>query len=105
MAVPQPDTFPHIVRRPGVVGGDATINGTGIAVWHLVVAARHTPMIGGLITDYPSLTAELIEETFAYYAANRAEVNKAIAQNHGVLIAEEQAIRAVHPIAVASGRG
>lgn len=102
MAALHPVQFPNIVHRPGVVGGDATINGTRIAVWHLVVAARYHD---DLLAGYPSLTAELIAEAFAYYVANRREVDRAIAQNHGVLIAEEQAIWAAHHIAVASGHG
>lgn len=90
MAAPHPVQFPHIVRRPGVVGGDAIINGTEIAVWYLVVGARFDD---DLLAVYPSLTAALIEEAFAYYAAYPAEIDKAVAQAHDEMIAKEQAMR------------
>ena len=32
----QQTTYPHIVKIDGVVGGQAVIEGTRIAVWHLV---------------------------------------------------------------------
>lgn len=102
MVAPQPTPFPHIVHRPGVVGGDATINGTRIAVWHLVVAARYTPAMDDLLTDYPSLTPELIQEAFAYYAAYSDEINQAIAENHDVLIAEERAMMEEYEASLAS---
>ncbi len=38
MAAPQLNTFPHIVRRPGVVGGEPTVVGTRLAVRHIVQA-------------------------------------------------------------------
>lgn len=31
-----PAGYPHIVRVPGVCGGEAVIEGTRIAVWHIV---------------------------------------------------------------------
>lgn len=71
-------------------------------MWHLVVAARYTPVMDDIRTDYPSLTLELIEEAFAYSVVHPEEIHRAIAANHDVLIAKEQAIMEEYEASLAS---
>jgi hypothetical protein len=58
------------------------------AVRTLVVAKRFTPAIEELLSDYPHLTREEIEEAFAFYEDHRAEIDRYIAENDAAMIAD-----------------
>jgi uncharacterized protein (DUF433 family) len=70
-----------IEKRPGVCGGAACLAGTRIPVWLLEQARRLQTPTAQLLRSYPSLTAEALEEAWAYARANRAEIDLAIQEN------------------------
>lgn len=71
--------YAHIVRTPGVVGGEPRIAGWRIRVRD-IVAARD---IGGLTpeeiaaTVYPQLTLAQVYSALAYYEDHRTEIDQA----------------------------
>jgi uncharacterized protein (DUF433 family) len=81
MAQPQPVSFPRIVRKPGIVGGEPTVAGTRISVRIIVQAYQQEPDIAAMLEDYPMLDREAIEEALAFYEANRAEIDRYIEEN------------------------
>lgn len=70
-----------IEKRPGVCGGEACLAGTRIPVWLLEQARRLKTPAAQILRSYPTLTAEALEEAWAYAQANRAEINTAIQEN------------------------
>ena len=80
--LPQRTTgFPHIVRDPKVLDGEATIAGTRIPVWVIMAAWRIRPDLDDILRAYPSLTPALVEEALAYGNAHPKEIEKALAEN------------------------
>jgi uncharacterized protein (DUF433 family) len=72
---------PLIQKTPGVIGGDACIRRTRIAVWMLVNARRLGITDEQLLRDYSGLTQEDLNAAWAYYAAHPEEIETAIREN------------------------
>jgi uncharacterized protein (DUF433 family) len=71
--------FPRIVYRRGAAGVPAPeVTGTGIRVQTIVVAADRWGMTPEEIAGEYDLTASQVEEALAFYAAHRAEIDRAI---------------------------
>ena len=79
-----PATTESLIRKtPGVMGGEACIRRTRIAVWNLVEAWNSGYTDAELLRRYdPPLSREDLEAARAYYAANRAEVDAALRDNN-----------------------
>ena len=75
---------PGIQKTPGVIGGDACIRRTRIAVWMLVKAKRIGATEADLLQNYPSLTAEDLVNAWTYYRKHPDEIDTAIAENDAV---------------------
>ena len=71
--------YRHIVRTPGVVGGEPRIDGHRIRVRD-IVAARD---LGGLLPEeiaanvYPELTLAQVYAALAYYEDHRGDIDQA----------------------------
>ncbi len=70
-----------ISKNPDRCGGDACIRESRIPVWVLVNYRRLGGSDADLLRDYPSLTPADLEAAWAYYAANREEIDRAIREN------------------------
>ena len=90
-----PTGYAHVVRTPGLLGGDARIEGTRIRVRD-VVAARD---LGGMTpeevaaTAYPSVTLGQVYAALAYYEDHRDEIDRA-SENEARFVEE---FRREHP--------
>jgi uncharacterized protein (DUF433 family) len=82
MAMPQPHAFPHIVRVPGVIGGEPTIQGTRISVRSVVEYYRIYGDVKELCRAWPHVRRSDIEEALAYYQVNKDEIERYIAENN-----------------------
>jgi uncharacterized protein (DUF433 family) len=67
-----------IEKTPGVAGGDARIAGTRIEVWVLENFRRLGWSEAFILENYPSLRAADLANAWAYVAANREEIDRAI---------------------------
>jgi uncharacterized protein (DUF433 family) len=76
-----PKTVAPIEKRPDVCGGEACLAGTRIPVWLLEQARRLGTPVAQLLRSYPTITAEMLSEAWAYAVANRHEIDKAIREN------------------------
>jgi uncharacterized protein (DUF433 family) len=75
---PRTGKEPAINKTLGVVGGDACIRRTRIAVW-LLVGYRQLGLSDQSILDaYPDLTQQDLEAAWAYNAAHPGEIAQAI---------------------------
>ena len=72
--------FPGIEKHPNVQGGSACIVSTRIPVWVLVMFRKMGTSDAELLLSYPSLSAEDLANTWAYYAAHRDEIDGEIAE-------------------------
>ena len=73
---------PHIVKIKGVCGGEAIIEGTRIAVWHLVNYYYKVGMsIEEILLDWDYLTPAQVFDALAYYHDNRDEIDQARLKN------------------------
>jgi uncharacterized protein (DUF433 family) len=81
MAMPQPRVFPHIVRVPGVVGGEPTIKGTRVSVQAIVEYYRMYKDIERIHKALPHVSTAMIKEALAYYEANGEEIDGYIAED------------------------
>jgi uncharacterized protein (DUF433 family) len=71
-----------IQKTPGVIGGDACIRRTRIAVWMLVEWKQLGRTDGELLTDFPGLTQDDLNAAWAYFAAHPEEIETAIRENN-----------------------
>lgn len=73
---------PLIQKTPGVIGGDACIRRTRIAVWMLINAWRLGFSDDELLNRYvPPLTHEDLAAAREYYTAHKDEIDEAIRLN------------------------
>lgn len=76
--------FPGIEKTSGVCGGSACIVRTRIPVWLLVEAQQAGATEADLLQSYPSLRAEDLLNAWAYYRANKEEIESEILENEAV---------------------
>jgi uncharacterized protein (DUF433 family) len=81
MSVEFGTSVPGIWKKPGLCGGDACIRGHRIPVWALVNYRRLGTDEAGILEAYPSLTSGDLQAAWQYYAANKEEIDQAIAEN------------------------
>lgn len=75
------DAFPGVDSRPDVCGGEPCIVRTRIPVWVLVQARRLGVTEADLLRAYPTLRAEDLANTWAYYRSHRDEIEQQIREN------------------------
>src|SRR5687767_10943008 len=73
--------YPHIVRRPGVVGGRPRIEGTRIPVWQIANLWNRGETAADLLEAYPRLTPAALHSALAYYFDHQTEVDAEIDEN------------------------
>lgn len=74
--------YPHIVRIPGVCGGEAVIEGTRIAVWHVVGYYYKVGMTAEeILVEWDYLTPAQVFSALAYYHDHREEIDRVRAEN------------------------
>jgi len=74
--------FPGIESRPGVLGGDPCIVRTRIPVWLLAQAGILGSSEADILRAYPTLRAEELINAWAYYRANRDEIEQSRSKNN-----------------------
>jgi uncharacterized protein (DUF433 family) len=74
--------YPHIVKVHNVCGGQATIEGTRIAVWHIVDYYYKAGMSAEeILAEWDYLTPAQIFSALAYYHDNKEEIDQVRHQN------------------------
>ncbi|MGI8858176.1 MAG: DUF433 domain-containing protein [Thermomicrobiales bacterium] len=71
-----------IVRNPGILHGEPTIEGTRIPVRAVVLFNYEYDDIAGVQNALPSLRASDIETAMHFYREHRDEINRYIAENN-----------------------
>ncbi len=71
----------RIVREPRILGGEPTVKGTRVPVRSVVLTHRDYHDIARVCDAYPMLDRAAVEETLAFYKANREEIDGYIAEN------------------------
>ena len=71
-----------IRKTPGVIGGDACVRNTRIAVWMLVESKRLGRTDAQLLADHPGLSQDDLNAAWAYFAAHPDEIDAAIRANN-----------------------
>lgn len=79
-----PEGVPGIEKSPGVCGGSACIIRTRIPVWLLVEARNAGASETQLLASFPALRSEDLDHAWAYYQANKAEIDQEILENEHV---------------------
>ncbi len=70
-----------IEKTPGVCGGDARVAGTRIPVWSLVTWRNLGMTDEKLLAEFETLSPEGLQNAWAFYAANKAEIDAQVAEN------------------------
>jgi uncharacterized protein (DUF433 family) len=74
--------YPHIVKIEGVCGGEAFIEGTRIAVRHIVGYYYKVGMsVEEILTEWDYLTPAQVFSALAYYHDNQEETDRVRQQN------------------------
>lgn len=70
-------SYPHIVQVAGVGGGEALIEGTRIAVWHIVGYYYRAGMsVEDILAEWDYLTPAQVFSALAYYHDHREEIDR-----------------------------
>jgi uncharacterized protein (DUF433 family) len=68
--------YPHIVKKDGVLGGAAVIEGTRIAVWQLIGYYYKVGLtVEDILAEWDYLTPAQVFSALAYYHDNREEID------------------------------
>ena len=74
--------YPHIVKIDGICGGEAIIEGTRIAVWHLVGYYYKAGLtIEEILAEWDYLAPNQVFSAFAYYHDHQDEIDQIRQQN------------------------
>lgn len=74
--------YPHIVKIDGVAGGQAIIEGTRIAVWHIVGYYYKAGMsVEDILAEWNYLKPAQVFSALAYYHDNKQEIDMVREQN------------------------
>ncbi len=74
--------YPHIVKVEGVCGGEAIIEGTRIAVWHIVGYYYRAGMsVEEILADWDYLAPAQVFSALAYYHDHREEIDRVRLEN------------------------
>jgi uncharacterized protein (DUF433 family) len=73
--------YPHVVRRPGVVGGRPRIEGTRIPVWQIGNLWNLGETAAELLEAYTRLTPAALHSALAYYFDHRDEIDAEVDGN------------------------
>ena len=89
-------SYPHIVKVAGVCGGEAIIEGTRIAVWHIVGYYYKVGMsVEEILADWDYISPAQVFSALAYYHDNKVEIDRAREKNSYETWLEQHA-RAAH---------
>ena len=78
----QPTSYPHIVKVEGVCGGEAIIEGTRIAVWHIVGYYYKVGMsVEEILAEWDYLTPAPVFSALAYDHDHKEEIDRVRQQN------------------------
>jgi uncharacterized protein (DUF433 family) len=90
-----PTDYAHIVHTPGILGGEARIDGLRIRVRDIVTARDRGGMTPEEIaaTAYPDLTLAQVYSALAYYEDHRSEIDGAFESEARII----EAFRREHP--------
>lgn len=74
--------YPHIVKVEGVCGGEAIIEGTRIAVWHIVGYYYKVGMsVEDILAEWNYLTPAQVFSALAYYHDHKEEIDRVREEN------------------------
>lgn len=74
--------YPHIVKIDGVCGGEAIIENTRLAVWHLADYYYKVGLsVEEILADWDYLAPAQVFSALAYYHDNKAEIDAARQKN------------------------
>lgn len=74
--------YPHIVKIDGICGGQAIIEGTRIAVWHIVEYYYKVGMsVEEILADWDYLKPAAVFSALAYYHDNKEEIDQVRQEN------------------------
>ena len=80
--VVQRTAYPRIVKIDGVLGGQALIEGTRIAVWHMVGYYYKVGMsVEDILAEWNYLEPAQVFSALAYYHDHRAEIDAVREEN------------------------
>jgi uncharacterized protein (DUF433 family) len=69
--------YPHIVKAEGLCGGQVVIEGTRIAVWHIVDYYYRAGMsVEEILAEWEYLTPAQVFSALAYYHDNKDEIDR-----------------------------
>lgn len=78
----QPTPYPHIVRAEGVCGGEPILEGTRIAVWHVVDYYYRAGMSAeDIAAEWNYLTPAQVFSALAYYHDHKEEIDRVRREN------------------------
>jgi uncharacterized protein (DUF433 family) len=74
--------FPGVEKTPGVCGGSACIIRTRIPVWSIIEFIQMGVGKEKLLQNFPTLRAQDLANAWAYYDANKDEIDLEIKENN-----------------------
>ncbi len=87
--------YPHIVKVEGVLGGEAIIEGTRIAVWHIVGYYYKVGMSAeDILAEWDYIPPAAIFSALAYYHDHKEEIDQLREENSYERWLQEHPIRA-----------
>ena len=74
-------SFPGIEKTANVCGGSACVIRTRIPIWTLISFKKMGVTYNRLLESYPTLRQQDLNNSWAYYKANKKEIERDITEN------------------------
>jgi len=88
-AQPQSTEHPHIVRMPGISGGEPILKGSRVPVRAVVLHYKAGATMEEILEAYPHISAAAVYDAISYYLDHQEEIEALIEQNRPERVMEE----------------
>ena len=89
----QPTEHPHIVRHPGIAGGEPILKGTRVPVRAIVLHYKAGETVEEILEAYPHVSAAAVYDAISYYLDHQEEIEALIEENELERVLEEHRLK------------
>lgn len=85
----QPTEHPHIVRIPGIAGGEPILKGTRVPVRVIVLHYKAGATVEEMLEAHPHISAAAVYDAISYYLDHQEEIEALIEENRPERVMEK----------------
>ncbi len=92
-AQPQPTEHPHVVRIPGIAGGEPILKGSRVPVRAIVLHYKAGATMEEILEAYPHISAAAVYDAISYYLDHQEEIEALIEEDQPERVMEKHGLK------------